>query len=338
MRLVLGVISLLLTLSCGDNNPVSYTPPINTTTILPDPEPTKPPRVDQQPDLYSVRGVTAFGMAKLSEDGLLSYINHCASSGVDIFRVGFWTDGWAGGKSYIDEAAGPPAGSPESIENVRRLLDITSRIPNVYIQAIPTFTHKQHGFARCQELVELSIQLVEEHDYKHVVWETFNEYRHPISTVSLSQVVQLTRRLGQTGMPVGTDFGGGRDQPWEGYYPPELKPHVDYIAFHPPRNDYNYNTKKCTPLRPSFNRLRKVINSFGKPVWIDEPECYVSDESIGLYGIGRGGLFTNCGGGTETYRRRLQTEYMNDVERAGGIWFQHYVAGFSCDRLGWLPN
>lgn len=333
------VLILVLALSCDGNN---FAPsPINTHTTATTTIPVRPPRVDQQPDLYSVRGVTAFGAPLLSEPELLAYINHVQASAVNMLRAGAQTDGdgWCGSsRLYLDESCGPAPGTVEWRQNLTRFLDVTSRVPGLSVQLIPTFTHKGDGYQRCAEIMEMVIEIQragsedDPRPYEHVVWEAVNEWRHPLSKFTVHQVTRLLQRLRETGQPVGVDFDGGEAEPWEGYYPTEHLPYIDYIAFHPPRHD------DCEPIRPSRSRLRKVISSFGLPVWIEEPTAYLSDESKTLYGIGdRNGHYAACGGRSDGYRRRLTQEYADDVVAAGGVWFTHH-ANFKCDRLGWLPN
>lgn len=325
------LILLAFLVACNDSvvGP-DITVPNPTTTSAP------PSRFDQQPDLYAIRGVTAFGAAQLSESQLISFINHVQGYGVNTLRVGASTNGWCSSpRSFIQDCCGPAPGSPEWTENLERLLRVTARFPNIYVQLIPTFTHKQHGAAKCWEVLEATVAIQQEHSYQHVIWETVNEWKHPISKLSLGDVVNMTRRLRETGQPVGCDYGGGRDDPWQGEYPGQLLPYVDYVAFHPPRNTYR---SSCEKGRPGASRLRKVISSYAKPVWIDEPECYISDVSKIAFNIGPSGLYSECGLQTEQQRQWSTLSYMRDVERAGGIWFTHAVWLFACDRLGWLPS
>ena len=335
------LILLALTFCC-DGSPISPPPPVTTTTTAP---PSRPPRVDQEPDLYDIRGVTAFGAALLDEQELLSFIHHVMASGVNILRVGAQTDDWCGHRNiYIDECCGPHWQSEEARENLQRLLDVTSRIPGLYVQLIPTFTHKKYGIQRCMRLTEQAIEIVmsgsedDPEPYRHVVWEGINEWKHPRSALTQADVTKILKRLRKTGLPVGTDRGGGNDVPWQGYYPPEHLPYVDYVALHPPRHIGSSQTD-CISAIPSRSRLRKVVNKYSLPVWMDETICYISDESKAMYGIGENdGHYTYCGGSTEARRRLMIQNFMHDVEEVGGIWFSHALWLFKCERLGWLPS
>ena len=203
------------------------------------------------------------------------------------------------------------------------------------------FTHK-NNLRKAWEVLEMTVAIQQAgspddpRPYMHVIWDTVNEWKHPISVLTMGDVISMTRRLQETGLPVGVDYGGGREDPWEGYYPPEILPYVDYISFHPPRN--HWENGKCEFRRPSRARLRKVISSYSKPVFIEEPECYVSNSNKAYYDIGRGGLFVNCGGGTDRVRQRGTQEYMDDTEAGGGVWVTHTVDGFLCTELGFLPR
>jgi hypothetical protein len=262
-----------------------------------------------------------------------------------MFRVGAQTDGWAGHPAlYLAASAGPKVFTPEWENAVRRLLDVSSRIPGVYLQLIPTFTHKHQGDKYCMKLTKevVKIQQAGSDDdptpYKHIVWEAYNEYRHPIATVTERGVADILRYLkSSTDLPVGTDSSGGRRGKWVGEYPRSLLPLVDYVAFHPPRNDWHGDY--CKSIRPDYWALRKTVNSYGKPVWFDEPTCFISDESKQIYGINYlHGHYALCGGKTENARKKFITDYMWDVENAGGVWFTHATWLFECRRLGWLPQ
>ena len=335
--------TLLVIVLCCDGNPVAPPPPsLTTTTTAP---PSRPPRVDQEPDLYAIRGVTAFGAALLDEQELLAFIHHVMAAGVNILRVGAQTDDWCGHRNiYIDECCGPHWQSEAARDNLARLLDVTSRIPGLSVQLIPTFTHKKYGIGRCMKLTEQAIEIVmagsedDPEPYRHVVWEAVNEAKHPRSALSQADVVKLLKRLKKTGMPVGTDQGGGNDVPWEGFYSPEYLSLVSYIAFHPPRH-VGASKSDCISALPSRSRLRKVISKFSLPVWMDETICYISDESKALYGIGeQEGHYTYCGGSTEERRRLMIQNFMHDVEAAGGSFFFHALWCFRGIRLGWLPS
>lgn len=340
------IIFALLFVACplDDCDSAAGPSPTTTTTTIQELEPTKPPRVDVRPDLYGIRGCTAFGAAALTESGLLAFIHHVKAEGCDIIRVGAQTDGWANTSAlYLQASVGPPVLSAAWKENLKRLLDVTSRIDGISLQLIPTFTHKHEGFQRCMEITRevVAIQQAGSEDdptpYRHIVWEAMNEYKHPLSRVSRDQVAKLLGYLkSETGLPVGTDSSGGHGAKWIGEYRPELLPLVDYVAFHPPRNDMHDG--KCTSIRPDYWQLLKTIHSYGKPVWIDEPTCYISDDSKDLYGISWSGHYALCGGGTEAARQKFIKDYMWDVEHAGGVWFTHATWLFECRRLGWLPN
>jgi hypothetical protein len=302
--------------------------PTTTTTVEPEPPPL-PPRVDVRANLYDVRGCTAFGAAALTEPELTAFIYHglaggCnmfrLAGGCNMFRVGAQTDGWAGHEAlYLAASAGPKVFTPEWENAVRRLLDVSSRIPGVYLQLIPTFTHKHQGDKYCMKLTRevVKIQQAGSDDdptpYKHIVWEAYNEYRHPIATVTERGVADILRYLkSSTDLPVGTDSSGGRRGKWVGEYPRSLLPLVDYVAFHPPRNDWHGDY--CKSIRPDYWALRKTVNSYGKPVWFDEP--------IMLFAAAR-----------------RKTPARNSSPIICGMSRMPGACGlFECRRLGWLPQ
>ncbi len=321
--------------------------PVTTTTVKP--VPPLPPRVDAQPNLYDVRGCTAFGMAALTEPELTAFVYHAQAKGCNIFRVGAQTDGWAGHDALYQQAglrasAGATVFSKQWELNLKQLLDVTSRIPGVYLQLIPTFTHKNEGLERVMRIIKevVKIQQAGSDDdatpYKHIVWEAMNEYHHPISVHRERNVAKMLKYLkDKTGLPVGTDYPGTRRYAkWVPDYPEELLPLVDYVAFHPPRNDWQ--GQKCETIRPDYWQLRKMVRRYNKPVWLDETTCYISDASKSLYNIVEHGHYANCGRGTEAQRKKIIKDYMWDTEHAGAVWFTHALWLFECRNLGWLPQ
>lgn len=330
MIISVGLFALLL--SCNGPPPPPPPPPPTTTTV-----PVQPPRVDRLCPLDEITGLTSFGMTLLDEEQIIAHVEHATASGHDTFRVGAWLDGWCPmDVSYLP--CGPEYRSEEADENLRRLLDITSRIPDIWIQLIPTFTHKQDsgGLPHFMAMTErvIAIQQAGSPDdptpYRHVVWEAGNEVVHPISKIKHRHVKALLRRLSETGLPVGVDYA------WREGYPKDILPLVDYVAFHTPRFDWSDGV--CTSELPGRNRMRKRIGQFDKPVWVDETVKFVSDYSKEHYGIGRGGGYADCAGRSENRRKRTVTDFKSDVEFAGAQWFSHPTWGFECVRPGWLPQ
>jgi hypothetical protein len=289
-------------------------------------------------DLWNIRGCTTFGAAALTEPELVSLISHLQANGCRIMRTGAQTDGWKDHKAlYLAASAGPTVFSLEWEENLKRLLDVTARM-GIGVQLIPTFTHKHEGYDRCIKITNAVINIQQAgsvddpRPYEHIVWSAMNEYRHVTSEVSVRQVAKLLQLLkSRTGLPVGAD---ATMRSTRGEYPSELLPLVDYVAFHPARN--KMDETRCLSVRPDYWALRATVNHYNKPVWFDEPTCYISDASKSLYGIERDGHYALCAGKTEDARKRYISDYMWDVEEVGGIWFTHTLWGFECRRLGWL--
>lgn len=366
MRRILGL-SLLALWGCNGTPPPP--PPTTTTTVS---TTTVHPRHDSPADLRNIRGVTAFGASLLSEEELIDFIEYLKASGYNTMRVGAQTDGWCSmqtraawmedlgmmpeqpllreramraAESYL--VCGPKFGSEEWEANLRRLLEVSSRYEGVWVQLIPTFTHKQDtgGLAHFMEMTERVIAIVESGTpgdptpLRNVVYEAANEYVHPISNITHEMVKALLVRLRETGLPVGTDRSGGRQWPWEGYYPEDLLPLVDYVAFHPPRN--RWENGDCVDELPGDDRLRAVVRKYAqKPVWFDETIAWISDAEKARFGIagGRdGGHYSCCGLRSEGRRRKVIAGFKAAVEEHNIIWFAHATWLFACKPLGWLP-
>jgi hypothetical protein len=343
-RLDLIIIFALLFVACPLDDCDSAAGPSSIITTTTTTVESKPPRVDQEPDLWSVRGCTAFGAANLTESELTAFISHIQGK-CDMLRTGAQTDGWRGmGAPYLEASVGPRFFTPEWQANLERFLDVTARM-GINVQLIPTFTHKQAGYARCMEITKrvVEIQQAGSDDdptpYRHIVWSAVNEWKHPISKLNRGNVIELLRYLKrETGLAVGADMSGGTGGRggWIGEYDSVLLPFVDYVAFHPPRYRM-FGDNGCESRRPNYWDLRKTVARHLKPVWIDEPTCFISDASKALYGIERSGHYALCGGGTEDQRKKHIRDYKWNVEHAGAIWFTHATWLFECRRLGWLP-
>jgi hypothetical protein len=239
---------------------------------------------------------------------------------------------------------GPSHGSPEADANLVRMLEVSARIPNTWIQLIPTFTLKHVDKGSSQANVEYFngvydhvLMIVSKGNYKHVIWEMFNEVVHPISShIKDEDVRDMIRHVQATStLPIGTDYHGGRaGDEWQGRYPNIWRRHVDYIAFHTERNP-----------EPPLSVMRAAQRRYGyvKPVLIDETVSWASDQAIGDYQLRNNGNIAERGYGTEESRMLQCVVHLKNiyqVRQGERRWrpFFHSIWGIHGYHIGQMPN
>jgi len=352
IKRLLPIFALVLILvACPmDNceNPMSSDTTTNTSptepTIHTDSQPA-PPRADSRPNIHNLHIFTFFG-ATNAYDAELGYgdakafeaqyivrvIREMQAKGFNTGRIGAQTDGWCDNSAFY-LPCGPPIYSPEWETNLRGMLELTARIPGFYVQLIPTFTHKGD---RCGQrcLVELTrriVQIVEKKGYKHVVWEAFNEFWHPItnSAGNLNSGT-LEAVMAVLPHPRGTDFpdNGKEGDAWRGNPNDKIgrvaKNMMDYMAFHPSRNP-----------EPTVNAYLDTMNSFSRTVLFDETVSWISDAEQGMVNK-NSSLFAQ--GNTEE-RQRQVTNQQHALCNAGAGCSYHALWLFSYDeRIDWAPR
>jgi hypothetical protein len=245
---------------------------------------------------------------------------------------------------------GPAHGTPRWEDNLRRMLDTTARIHNVWVQLIPTFTYKSHNecnqaeWRRDQEgcqaknikyfnrMFDRVNHIVATGGYQHVVWEVFNEVVHPLSQHIKDEDVRemFIHIRDRTAFPVGTDYhGGGQGEDWRGRYPYIWRDVSDYLAFHPPRNP-----------EPSYAIMEDTRDKYNykKPVWADETVCWASQKNVDKYHLKGKGTIAMNGHGNGGERMAQVVAHLRDIHRLGWVPFFHSIWGIECTELGRLPT
>jgi len=314
-----------------------------------------PPRVDKLIDFSQVNGgVTAFSLVLRDMKYIVQFSQHVLDHwtlperGQVVLRVGAQVaGGWcdSGSAGYLP--CGPAYGTREADDNLLRLLEVTSRIPNVYLQIIPTFTYKHIDKGSPAENIKYfngmfnhANSIVQLGDYKHVVWEMFNEVVHPISQHIKDEDVLLMMQHANrnTPYPMGTDYhGGGEGDDWKGRYPYIWRDVVGYIAFHTPRNP-----------EPSFAIMKKAEDKYKylqpdsvygiEEVWIDETICWASDENISKHNLKGKGTIALQGYGTEDERMSQVVKHLRDIHKLGWKPFYHAIWLIECAEIGRIPT
>ena len=275
-------------------------------------------------------------LADFNSQYIVQQLTYMRSRGYNVARVGAQTSGWCGpGFDAFWLTCGTMPFTPQWYENLEGFLELSARVENMWIQLIPTFTHK--GDPRGREfLVMLTkevVRVVKDGDFKHVIWEAFNEFSHPITreagNLSSTTLKAVMRELPH---PRGTDVSGNHldGDDWRGNPShPIFSDAVgmsDYIAYHPSRNP-----------EPSETAYRRTIQlSGGKPVLWDETVSWITEsEATSLGARRRSRLFTQ---GTQEEMDKQVREQLDTICRAGGAYFFHGLWLFSYDqRLDWAP-
>ncbi|MHC4705080.1 MAG: hypothetical protein ACYTFQ_31405 [Planctomycetota bacterium] len=275
-------------------------------------------------------------------DYIFDFCHYVHEHGYNWLRVGTQTDGWAdfGHDKAEYLRVGPEFGTKAWKENLETLLDVTARVPDTWVQLIPTFTHKQRqkgGYKRFIEMCRKVNEIVVAGDYKHVFYSAMNEPEHPLSNwMKDEEVRKILLWLREfTPYPVGTDHPGKRSVPaseWWGRFPWVWRDVCDYYAFHPPRNP-----------SPPTDRWRYTVDKYakeGKFVLWDETTCYASQVEIDKYKLKGKGTIVNMGRGGDRQRQSAMVQEMNKARASGrrGRWLYHSIWGMECLDLGWLPR
>lgn len=322
----------------GDN--VTNNNPIITDDSQPAPE-----RVDRKPNIHNMHIFTFFGATREYDETLghmtaqnfeaqyvTQVIRYMMERGYNTGRVGAQTDGWWDNEAFY-LVAGPEPFTPEWRAKLKGFLDLTARIPGFQLQLIPTFTHKGNpkGKKHLVELTKEVVKIVQAKNYKHVVWEAFNEFWHP-STRDGNNLNSGTLEAVMDALPHprGTDFpdNGKEGDEWRGNPKDKIgraaKNMMDYMAFHPSRNP-----------EPTVNAYIQSMNSFGRAVVFDETVSWISITEQGMVNK-NSALFTH---GDEKEMRKQVTNQQHALCNAGATCSFHALWLFSYDhQISWAPQ
>ena len=336
---------------CDDNSPVGPTtgvPPVEPEP-MPGPDPL-PDRNDSMPPPMGGRivGFTAFSLVETYDAGIgyedasalgrqyiYRMLTYMRSRGFNTARVGAQTDGWCDSDAFYLPCGTTP-GTPEWAENLKGFLEISARVDGMYVQLIPTFTHKgdRCGKPCLVSLTKSVVDIVKAESYQHVFWEAFNEFNHPITrgAGNLREAV-LRAVLKELPHPRGTDLpdNGGEGDDWRGNPDQSAVDGavalMDYVAYHPSRNP-----------EPTAKAYRRTINLSPRPVLFDETVSWITmGEQIALGGRKNSALFTQ---GTQAQMdAQVQAQADTICGETDGAYFFHALWLFSYDEsLGWTPN
>lgn len=319
-----------------------------TTTTPPAEPPPAPPRVDVAPMFGThLAGFTAFHdvetydpalgyetLAAFNGQYIVRKLIYMRSRGYNLARVGAQTDGWCDNDAFYLLCGTTPY-TERWYENLRGFLALSSRVEGMWIQLIPTLTHKGDSCGKpcLVRLTKEVVRIAQEGGYKHIIWEAFNEFSHGITRDGGNFHEPVLRAvLRELPHPRGTDLPGNRwtGDRWRGNPNHPVFEGViglmDYVAYHPSRNP-----------EPTEKAYRRTIQlSRGKPVLWDETVSWITELEAGTLGARRRSfLFTQ---GTQEEMDRQVRNQRDTICRAGGSYSFHALWLFSYDeRLDWAP-
>jgi hypothetical protein len=240
------------------------------------------------------------------------------------------------------------------------MLDETGR-QEVWVQLIPTFTHKAMGGRQAyeyqRELCGKVARVVTDLQVSHVFWNVMNEFKHPLRNEWLKDehILYLGQYLHDaTGLPVSSDAPGeikwlpdhaGERWIWKGRYPDIWQRAFTHLAFHPPRNvrkrDNSYAYKRW-PNAEDYTRVAQRWEQF--TILYNETTKSASQEEIERWELRGSDNVALSGRGTDEDRKAVIREVKQNI-KAGGkrsrYFFHSQWAGIRCDPaepLGWLPE
>ena len=183
--------------------------------------------------------------------------------------------------------------------------------------------------------------IVKAGNYKHVVYEHFNEVEHPLSNhIKDEDVLEIYHHArARTDLPMGTDYHGGRqDEIWKGRYPFVWRDVSNYLAFHTPRNP-EPTLAVMQGIQDKFNYCKGVWpKEICKSVWIDETVCYASQSRVDQYDLRGRNTIAMKGRGTEQERWNQVIMHLRNINRNGWKPFFHSICLIETNELCKLPH
>ncbi len=308
---------LLCLVGCDNPMPPTMTPPPTTTTTPPG-----PPRVDFPFDFSFGTGFTFFAAARADELDIRQEFARVHS------RLGFgsWARvcaevmSWPGGdRPWLPQGvtAVPFDNTAPAYAQLKNFLEVTARIQGAQVLVMPICTLKENGTSPANRKKWVATVARLANEYQHTALEVVNEFVHPNSNISESEMRELLRtaRRNFDGL-IGTDDGahGGNVT-----YNSALRGLVDYISFHPCRTDPRPGGLDCRwrggSLDPTPADLREMADVNGP---------YILTETVAYDDFDRSG-------GCCTDDRNRILDYKRSCEAISGCTFLYHCVG----NLGW---
>lgn len=318
--------------------PVDNPPP--TTTVPPDPTPTPMdpwevfgPRVDSSGTPQDLRGYSSFALSIRDVELIGSIVNNAHSYGWNTPRTCAEHRSWQ--RHGLPNS--PPIESNEAVYNIRKLLEVTARIPGTYLLLMTNCNLKEDG-ATFQQQVDWAATvarvvmgqgirgLTPTEPFKHVIFEAVNEHHHPASSVrdigKVNTIIRTIRDIAP-GYYVTTDdnFSGPRDVAYNSSLA------GDFADAHPWRVDFSATPDsrgRLPRLVPTRADIRRMAEQSGGFIFISEPIAYTEGSDRGC-----------C-----TPDQNLIEQYIRACKREScGIVFHQDVEGLEANApFSWMPN
>lgn len=308
---------VLLTFVCCDGQIATgpTPPPPNTTTTS---APEAPPRVDEPFEFLGNIGFSLFAGARAEPTDIIAVFHNAQSrlGGRPFARVCGELQSWPSDRPWLPRgsSAVPFNDSAPAAVEVKRFLDTTATIRGAQVLLVPICNLKEDGTspANRERWVRTMARLAAQ--YQNVALEVVNEWKHPNSTITEQEVINLIRAA-KAECPrclVGTD---DNFHPRRITYNRAIRAHVDYPSAHPWRNP-----------DPTARQIRDMVDANGGFLVLSETTAYDGDN------LASGGLVTQD--------RNQIIRYMQNCQAVSGcVFVYHSLWGLGWPEmpLGWFP-
>lgn len=299
----------------GCDTPTRPRPPTTTTTTSVPP----PVRVDEPFSFDGNIGFSLFAGARASDTQIAEVFRYAQSrlGGRPFARVCGELQSWPSDRPWLPRgsSAVPFDDTAPAYQELKNFLDVAATIPRAQVLLVPICNLKEDGTgpADREKWVRTVARLAS--GYANVALEVVNEYRHPNSDITSSEMVALLRAAKAECMAclVGTDssFNPNRTR-----YDSALRPYVDYFSAHPWRNP-----------DPTRAEIRRMVSENGGFLVLSETTAYDG------MGLSSSGLVTQSQDQIVAYLRNCQAV-------PGCIFTYHSLWGLGWPEmpLGWIPS
>lgn len=293
--------------------PTGPSPTPSTTTVPPPP----PPRVDR-PFEWN-RGILLFAGARAEEDQIRNLFSYLHTRGIYTAEVCAEVQSWPHGvNGYLPRgvSAKPFDETAPAYRELQNFLNVAATIPNAQVLVVGICNLKEDGTSPQNRLKWTRTIADLLHDYDNVAMKIANEWQHPNSNMTESEVVNLlVEARDRFSGPLTTD---DNVHPGNIRYNARIRPYVDIADFHPWRNP-----------EPTNRELDRIVQANGYPIVFSETVAYNSL---------RIPLDQSCSG-LRTCDKNQIISFRDRTEARGIFWYYHCIECLcwpECD-ITWIP-
>lgn len=327
LRVLLQALLLLLLTYCDGNvtspGPIVIDAPSGPSGPSSPSTPSGPPATLPLPNFHNefhydqVRGFSLFAGTRATEDEIRELFSAFRMQWPHLrtmARVCAEVQSWPNDVPWLPRGvtAKPYDATSPAYKELANFLAVTAGIHNAQVLLVPICNLKEDGTSPANRKKWVRNVCTLAATYNHVGIEVANEFIHPNSDISLSEMRALIRECRAAGpnLQIGTDTNINEQRR---AYEPTLAGLVDYFSFHPWRNP-----------DPTKEDLRDLVRQRIGRVIISEPTAYAAPTWGRL-------------GGCCTPDLDQITDYARHTEKAGGIFVQHSVWGLAWPTIGIGP-